>query len=335
MMPGRNQTAAMARTPKRKIRVPNATVIRCSADAKAELYQKRYDFFQWIEEFAEQNKMTTSFVRRKLGFSTMVGRARSASARWQRYYAKTQANPNPESAQKRLNQFYKKAVRFCASADHNEGIFAFVVAAHPHTNTNSVVAGHKVVLNHMETALKQTQSLANFRRQYHAEVHKDPPKSATVPVGGAEGTADRHGLPGSNSEDPESDRWTTVKKCCPPAILRAIQRTFETHGRDTKDIRLATNNFKRITYVGVFDRLMDAGLCVTGWPAAAKCLLMPDAEYTDDGDKETEGASDQEAIPTITITSGSLMHWNKWSKTPGRKVWLAMCRGTLKIELAP
>ncbi|KAL9931330.1 hypothetical protein V8E36_009840 [Tilletia maclaganii] len=239
-----------------------------------------------------------------------------------------------KAPKKRLNRFYKKAVRFCATADHNEGIFAFVVAAHPHTNTNTVVAGHKKALDHMEKALKGTQCLSHFRRQYHVEVHNDPPKSATVEEGSAEGTAGQHGLPGTNYEDPESDRWTSVKKCCPAAMLRTIQRAFETHGRDTKDISLATNNFKRMTYVGVFDRLMDAGLCVTGWPAAAKCLLMPDAEYTDEGDKETEGASDQEAVSTITITSGSLMHWNKWSKPPGRKVWLAMCRGTLKIELA-
>ncbi|KAL9931329.1 hypothetical protein V8E36_009839 [Tilletia maclaganii] len=80
---------------KRNLQMPNSTVIRCSADAKAELYQKKYDLFQWIEEFSEQNKVTTSFVRRKLGFSTTVGRARSASARWQRYYAKTKPNPNP------------------------------------------------------------------------------------------------------------------------------------------------------------------------------------------------------------------------------------------------
>ncbi|KAL9938628.1 hypothetical protein V8E36_002347 [Tilletia maclaganii] len=81
---------------KQKMRVPNATVIRCSADAKAELYQMKYNLFQSIEEFAQRNKVTTSFVRRKLGFSTMVWRERSASARWQRYYAKTKPNPNPE-----------------------------------------------------------------------------------------------------------------------------------------------------------------------------------------------------------------------------------------------
>ncbi|KAL9932893.1 hypothetical protein V8E36_008148 [Tilletia maclaganii] len=137
---------------------------------------------------------------------------------------------------------------------------------------------------------------------------------------------------------PTDETWRQVYTVLAHHLLRiadqavlAICADSSTHnpGRIEAEQVWVLKSKKRtvLPYKNLFTLLADIGLLVTGWPKYAKSLL--------DKDASVQSVQDAAGVTVLTITAGSLITWNRWSRSDTRRLFEQLKSNPLSITVQP
>ncbi|KAK0560542.1 hypothetical protein OC861_006240 [Tilletia horrida] len=242
------------------------------------------------------------------------------------------------TARQAMRKFDNEAIKLASQAYEYHGISSVTFAVHPHTMTTSAYIGVPSARKHFERALARAEDVDHLRKNFQARVYATPSGTAASP-------SERASLErGSSTQVKRSAAlgknvtWRMIKESVPPMLQRLVDDAYAATERDIVSWYKATGrsaNLKsdhvqvqgHMAYLRLFDILSESGLQLEGWPSALRGYLSDDAVFLEV--PSTGGA------PTLTITAGSLHHWNEWSKPLGHILRTALIDKQLRIVPTP